>query len=71
VIHLFKDVDLPLKPLNSFGIINRLLLDELCSPLKARDLIDAAANLAVRALSKLLLDLVIVCEFATLLFHEA
>ena len=67
---MFQHVDLALEPLDLFGVAHAALLDELDSPLEARDLVDASTHLPVGALAKLLLDFVVVSEGVQLLLDE-
>ena len=70
MVHLLKNVDLPLEPLHSLWVVNGLLLNEFGGPLKPGDLVDTPADFSIGAFSKLLLDFVIICKLATLFFDK-
>lgn len=71
VIHLLKNVDLALEPLYLFWVVNLLFLYELYGSCKLSDLVDASADLTVRALTEFLLDFVSITKPTVLLLHKA
>ena len=71
VVHLLQNIHFPLESLNTFRVVNRFLFNELYSSLKSRNFTDTFVNFSIRALSKLLFDLIMVGELSRLLLDEA